>query len=167
MGEAGFTLIEMIMVIVLTSILGTFIFQVLTKSLGAQIAMEKRKERSDDANLILEKISRELKEATTINSTGSNILVFEKNITSSTDTNTFVKFVRNTSTNRVRRQSATSVGALPGDSTSGDIVAENVTVFNSSTQQAYGSSLNLIQIDLNFDEGVPWRTKIFPRNYGL
>ena len=63
-GEAGFTLIEMVIVIVLASILGVFIFGVLTKSLSAQIAMQKRKERADDAVLILEKISREVKSYT-------------------------------------------------------------------------------------------------------
>jgi prepilin-type N-terminal cleavage/methylation domain-containing protein len=74
-GEAGFTLIEMVIVIVLASILGVFIFGVLTKSLGAQIAMQKRKERADDAVLVLEKISREVKQANTINNAGSNILI--------------------------------------------------------------------------------------------
>jgi len=166
-GEAGFTLIETIIVIVLVSILGTFIFGVLTKSLGAQIAMQTRKERADDATLVLEKISREVKEAETINNTGSNQLIFEKNVTSSTDTNKFVRFVRNPSTNELRRQSSTTYGGLPGNSTSGNIVAENVTAFSSSTAQSYGSSLNLIVIDLDFANGSAWRTKIFPRNYGL
>ncbi len=166
-GEAGFTLIEMIMVVVISSILGTFIFGVLTKSLSAQIAMQERKERSDDANLVQEKISREVKEATAINNTCSNHLVFEKNVTSSTDTNKFVKFVRNPSTNRLWRQSATTYGGLPGNNNSGNIVAENVTVFNSSTAQAYGSSLNVIILDLAFDSGSVWQTKVFPRNYNL
>ena len=153
--------------LVLASILGIFVFQVLTKSLAAQITMQKKKERSDDAILVLGKISREVKEATAINNTGSNQLVFEKNVTSSTDTNKFVKFVRNPSTNRLWRQSATTYGGLPGNNNSGNIVAENVTVFNSSTAQAYGSSLNLIIIDLDLADGSAWRTKIFPRNYGL
>lgn len=166
-GEAGFTLIEMIIVIVLASILGTFIFGVLTKSLGAQIAMQTRKERDDDAILVLEKINREVREAKTINNTGSNQLIFEKNVTSSTDTNKFVKFVRNPSTNRLRRQSSTSYGGLPGNNTSGNIVAENVTVFNANPDQSYGSSVDLIIIDLEFADGSNWRTKIYPRNYGL
>ncbi len=161
-GEAGFTLIEMIMVIVLVSILGIFIFQVLTKSLSAQIAMQTRKERADDAILVLEKINREIREANTINNAGSNILIFKK-----ADTGKAVKFIRNTSTNMLRRQSADDVPSLPGNSTSGNIVAENVTVFNASTGQNYGSSVNLIIIDLEFADGSDWRAKVYPRNYGL
>ncbi len=150
-------MIEMIIVIVLASILGTFIFGILTKSLGAQIAMQNRKERADDAVMVLEKISREVREAKTINNTSSNQLIFEKNVTSSTDTNKFVRFVRNPSTNELRRQSSTTYGGLPGNSTSGNIVAENITEFDASTEQSYGSSLNLIVIELELDDGSDWK----------
>ena len=168
-GEAGFTLIEMIIVIVLTSILGIFIFQVLTKSLGSQIDMQTRKERDDAAIMVLEKIGREVKEAKTINSTGSNILIFEKNVTSSTDTNTWVRYVRNTATNRLRRQSATTFGDLPGNSTSGNILAENVIEFSVDAQTHYGSSVGveMITIDVELADGSDWMTRIYPRNYGL
>ena len=155
-------MIELIMVIVLVSILGTFIFGVLTKSLDAQIAMQTRKERADDAILVLEKIGREVREAESINNAGSNILIFK-----SADTGKAVKFVRNTSTNRLRRQSAADVPSLPGSSSSGNIVAENVTVFNASTTSSYGGNVNLIDIDLEFADGSDWTTKIQPRNIGL
>jgi len=164
-GEAGFTMIELVIVLVLASILGTFIFQIVTNSLNTLITMRTRKERADDAILVLEKISREVKEAKTINSVGSNTLIFEKNATSSADTNKFVKFIRNTSTNRLRRQSATSLGSLPGNSTSGNVVAENVTVFNASGEA--GSTGNRIVITLELSSGAEWETKIYPRNYGL
>ena len=161
MGEAGFTLIEMIIVIVLASILGIFIFQVLTKSLGAQIAMQTRKERDDDAILVLEKISREVKEAKTI-SVGTNILTLEKNVTSNADTNLHIEYWLNAST--LRRESATTAGGLPGSvtSTSGNIVAENVTAF---IVNAIGGTF--IKINLTIDGGSEWETKIYPRNYGL
>ena len=38
--EAGFTLIELIIVIVLASILGTFVFSIISKSLASQINMQ-------------------------------------------------------------------------------------------------------------------------------
>ena len=165
-GEAGFTLIEMIIVILVASILGTFIFQILTKSLGAQIAMQTRKERDDDAIMAIEKISREVKEAKTI-SVVTNILTLEKNVTSNADTNLHVEYWLNAST--LRRESAMTAGGLPGSvtSTSGDIVAQNVTVFNVSTAQEYGSSVNVVVINLDFADGSNWTTKIQPRNYGL
>ncbi len=158
---------EMIIVIVIASILGTFVFGVLTKSLSAQIAMQKRKERDDGAIMVLEKISREVKEAKIIHNTASNQLIFEKNVTSSTDGNLFVKFIRNTSTNELRRQSSATYGGLPGNDTSGNVIAENVTVFTSDALPQYGSSVDIIIIDLELDGGSNWNTKIYPRNYGL
>jgi len=165
--EAGFTLIELIIVIALASILNIFIFSIITKSLASQINMQERKVRSDEAVLSLERIGRELREATNISNISSNQLIFEKNVTSSADANIFVKFVRNSSTNELRRQSSTTYGGLPGNDTSGDIIAKNVTVFSASPEQSYGSSLNVIVLDLTFENGSAWRTKVFPRNYGL
>ncbi len=161
-GEAGFTLVEMIIVLVLASILSVFVFQIFTKCLKAQISMQKRKERSDDAVLVLERISREVKEANTIINAGSNLLIFTR-----ADTDKAVKFIRNTGTNRLRRQSANSVVNLPTSSATGDIVAENVTYFRAYTMQTYGSSVNLIRVDMTLADGSTWRIKTQPRNYGL
>jgi len=164
-GEAGFTMVELVIVLVLTSILGTFIFQIVTNSLNTLVTMRTRKERSDDAILVLEKISREVREAKIINSTGNNILIFEKNATSSADTNKFVRFVRDTSTDRLRRQSAATLAGLPDNSTSGDIIAENVTVFSVSSET--GSAGNRVAVNMDFSGGSEWETNIYPRNYGL
>ena len=162
MGEAGFTMIELIMVIVLVSILGTFIFGVLTKSLDAQIAMQTRKERADDAILVLEKIGREVREAESIITASSNNLTFKR-----ADTGKVVRFKRANTTSPVSliRKSATTETGL--SSASGNIVAENVTVFDASTTSSYGGNTNLIDIDLEFDKGSHWTTKIQPRNIGL
>jgi prepilin-type N-terminal cleavage/methylation domain-containing protein len=160
--EAGFTLIELIIVITIASILGTFVFSIITKSLVAQINMQRKKERSDEAVLSLERISRELIEARYIDYADNNELRFEKRITSSTDPNPWIRYARDTSTNILWRQSADLLANLPSDSTPGNIVAENVTVFNSS-----GSNLNAIEIDLTFANGSVWKTVVFPMNYGL
>ncbi len=174
--EAGFTLIELIIVIALASILGTFVFSIISKSLASQINMQERKERSDEAVLSLERIGRELREATAINYAGNNLLIFEKNselnfatiaITSSTDKNPFIRYARDTSTNILWRQSATTLAGLPSDSTPGNIVAENVNVFTTSQQANYGSSLQAVALNLTFESGAAWKTKVFPRNYGL
>jgi prepilin-type N-terminal cleavage/methylation domain-containing protein len=159
-GEAGFTMIELVIVLVLASILGGFVFQIVTNSLNTLITMGTRKERADDAVLVLEKISREVRAANNINNAGSNILIFKR-----ADTGKAVKFIRNTATNRLRRQSAADVPSLPGSSSSGNIVAENVSAFNCSSEA--GSTGNRIVIDLQFTDGSDWETKIYPRNYGL
>ena len=160
-GEAGFTMIELVIVLVLTSILGIFLFQIVTGSLNTLITMRTRKERADDAVLVLEKISREVRAANDINSVGNNILIFKR-----ADTGKAVKYIRNTSTNRLRRQSAADVASLPGNNSSGNIVAENVSVFNCSSEAASGS-INRVVIDLQLSGGSDWETKIYPRSYGL
>ena len=160
-GEAGFTMIELVIVLVLTSILGIFIFQIVTSSLKTFVTMRTRKERADDAVLVLDKISREVRAANSINNTGNNLLIFKR-----ADTGKAVKYIRNTATNRLRRQSAADVASLPGSNSSGNIVAENVSVFNCSSEAGSGS-INRIVIDLKFADGSDWETKIYPRNNGL
>ncbi len=162
-GEAGFTFIEMIIVMVLASILGIFMFQILTKSLDAQIAMQKRKERADDAVLLLERISREVREAKSVNvDTTDDILKFEKNIPAGEDTNKWVKYVRDTDTKDLMRQSATSTAVLsdlPNDNTSGNVLAKNVESFSVSED-----GNNAIYLELEFSSGSEWQTRVFPRN---
>jgi type II secretory pathway pseudopilin PulG len=163
-GEAGFTMMELVIVLILASILGIFVLQIATSSLNTFITMRKRKERADDAVLALERMSREIRAANTIDSTGSGELVFKKADTDPTVQT--VRFILNTSTNRLRRQSAADVASLPGDSSSGDIVAENVSAFwsywiyNTSNKKRIG-------ISLEFSDGSDWDTKIAPRNYDL
>jgi prepilin-type N-terminal cleavage/methylation domain-containing protein len=171
--EAGFTLIELVIVIALAAILNIFIFSIITKSLASQINMQERKERSDKAVLALERIGRELREARYIDYADNNELRFEKKITSSTDLNPWIRYARDTSTNILWRQSADLLANLPSDSTPGNVVAENVTVFSCSKQSNYLSPLEAIVINLTCDDpndnddGSVWKTKVFPRNYGL
>jgi prepilin-type N-terminal cleavage/methylation domain-containing protein len=160
-GEAGFTMMELVIVLVLASILGIFVLQIATSSLNTFITMRKRKERADDAVLALERMSREIRAANAIDGTGSNILTFQR-----ADTDQMVRFIRNTSTNRLRRQSAADVASLPGNSSSGDIVAENVLTFQS--YWIYNTSnKKRIGISLELSDGSDWDTKISPRSYGL
>ncbi len=56
-------MVELIIVIVLTSILGTFVFQIFTQCLVAQRKIQVRKEHSDDAVLVLDQLGRELRQA--------------------------------------------------------------------------------------------------------
>lgn len=166
-GEAGFTLVEMIIVLVLTSILSVFVFQIFTKCLKAQISMQERKERSDDAVLVQEKISREIMEAVAV-SVGTKRLRLQKNVTSNADTNLFVEYWLNQST--LRRQSAASAAGVPGNisSNSGNIVAENVESFVVWAGPWYaGSSVNVVTITLAFEDGSNWMIATQPRNYGL
>jgi prepilin-type N-terminal cleavage/methylation domain-containing protein len=167
-GEAGFTLIEMIIVMVLASILGIFLLQIVTKSLSAQIAMQKRKEMADDAVLVLERISREVREAKEVtvpvdaSSSNTSTLTFEKNVTPSEH----VKYmlVLDSDIYKIMRYSATLASGL--SSATGNVVAENVDSFT-VTKESGGGGSDRIDIGLTFDEGSEWQTQVFPRNYGL
>ncbi len=167
-GEAGFTLIEMVIVIVLSSILGIFVLGILTKCLVAQRDMQVRKEMSDEAIMTMEKMNRELKEANFIQMVGANRLVFIKNITSSVvDTNLNVAYVLDPDTNTLFRQSAATLGGLtwtgPPDfiSPSGTAIATNVNFFDST------ETSGRIAVGLGFVGGSNWQTRIFPRNNNL
>ncbi len=164
-GEAGFTLVEMIIVIVISSILGVFVLGVLTKCLVAQINMQERKEMSDEAIMSLERMNRELREAKAIVYAGNNTLMFEKNITSSTDTNLFIRYVRDLPTDRVMRQSAVDLDnlrALWGNSTAGTAIATNVSYF-----YCLDITNEDVSLELSFTDGSDWQTSVFPRNYFL
>jgi len=161
-GETGFTFIELIIVLVIASILGIFTFQTITKCLASQINMQNRKERSDDAISSMERMNREIREAKTIFYANTDILYFKKNVPSGTDTNTLVLYVRNPTTRKVMRQSAVTQGDLPGNNTSGDVIASEVSLF-----YAVDNNLTGVTIKLKFTDGSSWQTNSFPRNYGL
>jgi prepilin-type N-terminal cleavage/methylation domain-containing protein len=169
-GEAGFTMIEVIVVVVLTSILATFVFGIISQSVGILVATGIRKERADDAVMALEKMSREIREAK-IESVpllvDSNTLEFEKNVPyegtayeeiGGEDPNEKIRFVLDTSTNKLMRQSAPAGGSLPGDSTSGNVLSMNVESFN------VNYSADTVNIELVFSNGSTWHTVVRPRN---
>jgi len=160
-GEAGFTLVEMIVVIVISSVLGSFIFGVITKSLVAQRDMQVRKERSDDAIQALERINREFREANVLGAATNNYLIFQKRATSSADTNLWIKYQRDPVAQTLTRYSATSQLNV-ALSTTGNVIATNISKFTCS------NNLNQkTKIELVFNQGSDWETNVFRRNFGL
>ncbi|ODS30398.1 MAG: hypothetical protein SCARUB_04496 [Candidatus Scalindua rubra] len=162
-GEAGFTLVELIISIVLVSIAGLFIFQIVSQSISVYAKMSSRKERADNAVLSLERMSREIRDAKNIVSAGSNKLTFEKKeAAEGKDSHKKVKFILNTSTNKLMRQSASSDGSLPADNTSGNVLAMNVESFTATKD-----GKNRVVVKLEFIDGSQWRTTVYPRNYNI
>ena len=178
-GESGFTMVELVIVMVLVSILATFIFQIITNSLQTMRDMRNRKERGDDAVMLMEKISRETKESMSIWAAGAHPLwgdtqlVFQKNVTSSTDPLTMVRYIWDNAgvdpTYTLRRVSAVSyMSTIPILSTTGSIVAENVSNFTPTlVNGSLGAPYYLLHIALGFTNGSDWETEVYPRNYQL
>ncbi len=160
--EAGFTLIEMIIVIVLASILGIFVFGALNNCLVAQIDMQKRKEMSDNAVRTMDKVNRELREASFVYAAVPNVLYFFKSISSSLDLNQYVIYMRDTNTRILTRMSRpTAMSSW----TSSSVIATDMKLFNASVG---AGSRYTIQMEFEStpgaDDGAEWVTYVLPRN---
>ncbi len=166
-GEAGFTLMEMIIVIVLASILGIFVFGVLTKCLKAQRDMQVRKEMSDSAIRTLDKVNREFRECTVVMTSVDDTLVFEKsNSSASSDTNPIVAYIRNTGTNVLTRQSRPLFGGWDNI----NVIARNVSRFGITYGAAGPGTASRFTIQMEFEsetgenDGSEWVTYLMPRD---
>ncbi|HHT9117585.1 MAG TPA: PulJ/GspJ family protein [Candidatus Hypogeohydataceae bacterium YC38] len=149
-GQAGFTLIEVIIVVVLTSILGSYTFYILSGSTRTFATMATRKERADDAVLALEKISREVRDAKTVSTATGSTLTFTKKNAVGADTSTNITYIL--ASNELRRQSTAGTS----------VVAKNVSSFSVSQEAS-----NRVSISLAFSSGSSWQTRVSIRNSGL
>lgn len=89
----GFTLIEIIVVIVIMAVLGVFGYRFLSTSMHTYSMMEKQKGLLDEAAMAMERISRELRDANSISSptsgSTSSTLTFTKSHGSPEETSTY------------------------------------------------------------------------------
>ncbi len=163
-GEAGYTLVELILVIVLLSILGVFSFQILTQCLLTQRDLQVKKEKSDDTVLAMEQISRELKYAKSpINVATNDVLGFEKLIMDAA--NEYVLYARRIATKQMVRLSMQSTGNNVNDhaalvalsASQGEVVAQNVSTF----QPTLAGSISL---QFTGDTNASRQTMVYVRN---
>ncbi len=178
-GEAGFTLLELVIVIVVASILGTFVSGALTSSLHAQRNMQMRKEMSDAAIRTLDKIYRDLREAQAGAyvhppavppalpnlgvgfALGATVMYIGKPVTSSANGDLIVMYSRDVG--GVLRRASMAAPFNPGAIGTGDVIANDMTLFSAITPG------NIIQINLTFGNalgvsGSTWVTQVMPRN---
>ncbi len=78
MNDKGFTLIEVATVIVVLSIIGVFTFSFLMQSADTYRTMRIQTELHQEASYLLERISREIKDATYISSITSSSISFRR-----------------------------------------------------------------------------------------
>jgi len=74
----GFTLIEIVVAVVIMGVLGIFGYHFLSTSVHTYSMMEKQKSLYDQAAMAMERISRELRDASTVTTATSSTLEFTK-----------------------------------------------------------------------------------------
>ena len=148
--DRGFTLIEIIFVIVIGGMISAFTFAFLYKSLETYRVMRTQRILYQDAVYSLERITRELHDASTTFSTNGATISFMKPSRSTPtyslqDTNAFVRYYL--SGTSLYRCSDGSAGAVclsnPASSPTNRLVATNVTSFLANGTQGGSFSLNL------------------------
>jgi prepilin-type N-terminal cleavage/methylation domain-containing protein len=114
----GFTLIEIITVIVVLSILGGFSYRFLDSALATYGMAKKQGSLQQDAVLILERISRELSDAESVTSPGVSVSSVENELSFNTshtlkDNSTSITFRRNSDAKKtLSRVSSTSTSLI-------------------------------------------------------
>ncbi len=126
----GFTLIELIIVIVISSMVSVFTFSFIYNSIQAYRLMRIQRQLYQEASYALERITRELRDASyNINSTGG--ISFTKAHQTPADANTFVRYYQ--SGTSLFRCSDSLSGLIclvnPGSSPTNKPISNNVSTF--------------------------------------
>lgn len=176
--KKGFTLIELILVIVIGSMVSVFTFSFIYNSIQTYRLMRTQRQLHQDATYALERITRELRDASfSINTSGG--ISFIKAHQTPADTNTFVRYYQSGST--LFRCSDSAAGLIclfnPGSSQTNKPVCANLSSFsaqqNTNVNPCDASNLPNCQDDsfsitLGFaKEGqiLTLGTTITPKNY--
>jgi prepilin-type N-terminal cleavage/methylation domain-containing protein len=148
----GFTLIELIIVIVISSMVSVFTFSFIYNSIQTYRLMRIQRQLHQEASYALERITRELRDASyNLNSTGG--ISFTKAHQTPADTNTFVRFYQ--SGNSLFRCSDAVSGLVclvnPGSSPTNKPISANVSTFtvqrNTNSEPCGASNLPNCQDD--------------------
>ncbi|QPJ65168.1 MAG: prepilin-type N-terminal cleavage/methylation domain-containing protein [Candidatus Nitrohelix vancouverensis] len=150
-GEAGFTLIELIIGMVLIGILGGFSVQFLSRTMQMGQLVSGQKSLVDEAKIALDRMAREVRFANSIAS-----------FTSTSITITTSGYAQDTSTN-VSYSYSGGVLTRTGDVSGAHTIAENISSF-SITQS--GSSFYEFKMTLTDTDGQNFKlmTAVFPRS---
>lgn len=144
----GFTLIEIIIVIVVLGVLSIFGFSFISTAVHTYSMMEKQKGLFDQATMVMERISRELRDAESITTATGSTLEFTKSHGTDEDSDTSISF----------ELSGTTLQRLGTDTVN---LADNVTAFTVT------NSSNEITISLTLESGeanITLQSYIYPKN---
>jgi len=150
----GFTIIELIVVIIILGVVGIFTFQFLASGIQTYITMQRQKDLLDEGRLCLERMSREIRDAKQILATSNNHIRILKSHHTAHDSATTIEFQYRPASDDMRRQR--------NSSGSWDPLAENITTFTMTNT----SNEILIRTILSAagGESLTMETRCFPRN---
>ena len=153
-GSRGFTLIELVVVIIVLGVVGVFTFEFLRTGVETYVTVQKQKDLFDEARLCLERMSREIRDAEEILSfTLNRNIQFEKSHGSTYDPTTTITFEYRAAFTDIRRRRG--AGAW-------NVLAEDVTgLIMSNTSNEI---LMIITLSCTSGETVTMEAKCFPKN---
>jgi prepilin-type N-terminal cleavage/methylation domain-containing protein len=156
----GFTLIEMIVVIVILSIVAAITIHFLVDSLRLYTMTVKQKTLFDEGKLALERMCRDIRDARSITSpasggSGSSITFTRNNATAQDAVAESITFRWNGGTNPLEKVKA-GIG-YP--------MASNITTFTVTRGAAGNDEITLVlTLSLTSGENVTLQTKVYPKN---
>lgn len=163
--ERGFTLIEIIIVIVILSIVSAITIKFLTDGLRIYTMTVNQKTLFDEGKLVLERMCRDIRDAQNIT------------VPAAGASNTLITFIRNNTTAQDGASESITFQRNAGNSTLEKVktspaatsrMADNVNTFTVTRGAAATNNLNEITLALNLllgtGEHVTLQTKVYPKN---
>lgn len=150
LNRSGFTILEMIIVIVILGILGVYTFSFLGDSMGAYVRVKEHKTLYDEGRMAMEYMVRELRDANqnaSITTTSSSITFTKVHPSSATITYSLTSGTLN-------RDSDGTTNALAG----------NVQTFSPTVSGTAPNQVVTLELILSGRGTVRLRTAIYPRN---
>ena len=154
-GDGGFTLIEMIVVIVILSIADGITIKFLADSLRVYTMTVNQKTLYDQAKLSLEQMCRGIRDARSITSTTASSITFVRDDATAYDVaGETIVYQLNAATNTLQKVKASPATTNP--------MANNVTGF--AVTNATNEILLTLTLQLATGENVTLQTKVYPKN---
>jgi len=155
MGSRGFTLIEIIIVIVILSIVSAITIKFLVDSLRIYTMTVNQKTLFEEGKLALERMGRDIRDARSITGTTASSITFVRDDATAQDiAGETIIFQQNAVANTLEK-----VKASPAATST---MAKNVTVF--AVTNATNEILLTLTLQLTTGENVTLQTKVYPKN---